>query len=82
MTTAEAVELSGLCEGKQFITQHIDNKIDEQLCNHSTCAFRLKFIWFLLHWLYLETLGRCLQPAKYHLFCLAKKEVEKKLSQY
>ena len=75
----QAVQLSLLTEGKIFITQHIDDKIGEQVSQHPKP--RLILIWALLYWMYLETFGRWFQPAKYHLYLLAKKQIEKKRAQ-
>lgn len=71
-TVAEEVSLESL---KVFIKDSINVKVSAALNYEPVRNFLLVF-----YWLYLVTLGRLLEPAKYHLFQATYLEVSKQYS--
>ena len=76
MPRRQEVTAATLQDQKVFIKDHI--KVKASCCCRENPFTRWNCFQVFLYWLYLVTLGRCLEPAKYHLFQLAVKEIRER----
>jgi hypothetical protein len=65
-----------LQDQKVFIENEISLKAS--VCQHEDAFAKLHWVQVFLYWLYLVTLGRCFEPAKYHLFQMTVAEVRRR----